>query len=75
MINYGIPKSAIVTIKIYNMLGQEIRTLVNDEKQAGTYSIQWNGLNNSGQQVTSGTYIYRIVAGDFSKSMKMIYLK
>ncbi len=74
-INYQLPKAANVSIKIYNMLGQEVKTLVDEQKPAGSYNIQWNGRNNSGEQVSSGAYIYRIVAGDFVTAKKMIFLK
>ena len=75
IINYALPRSSLVTIKIYNVLGQEIRTLVNSELQAGNYSVHWNGDNNIGHSVASGIYIYRVVAGQNVKTMKMIYLK
>lgn len=75
VINYEIPKTSFVSIKIYNMLGQEIKTLINSEKQPGTYSVQWNGDNEFGQKVASGAYIYRIVAGSYVKTMKMVLLK
>ncbi len=75
VINYALPKSALVSIKIYNMLGQEVKTLVNSEKSAGTYSVQWGGDNNYGQQVSSGTYIYRVIAGEYSRTLKMILVK
>lgn len=75
VINYALPKSTFVSIKIYNMLGQEVKTLVNSEKSAGTYSVQWGGDNNYGQQVSSGTYIYRVVAGEYSRTLKMTLVK
>jgi hypothetical protein len=75
IINYVLPKSSLVTIKIYNILGQEVRTLVNSELQAGYYSVQWNGDNNFGRSVASGVYIYRVTAGKNIKTMKMMYLK
>jgi hypothetical protein len=74
-IKYGLPENSIVTIKIFNILGQEVKTLVNTEKNAGTYSVTWNGDNNFGQKVTSGTYIYRVVAGNFVQTKKMVLLK
>ena len=75
LINYSLPKSSLVTIKIYNILGQEIKTLINSEHQPGYYSIQWNGDNNYGHSVASGIYIYRVTAGQYAKSMKMMLLK
>jgi hypothetical protein len=75
IIEYALPKSSLVTIKIYNILGQEVKTLMNSQLQAGTYSVRWNGDNNFGQHVSTGTYIYRVTAGANVKTMKMILLK
>jgi hypothetical protein len=75
IIKYGLPEAANVTVKVFNMLGQEVRTLVNDYKNAGTFNVQWNGDNNSGQKVTSGIYIFRVTAGNNAATMKMILLK
>ncbi len=72
---YAIPQASRVTVSIYNMLGQKVKTLINSEKSAGTYSVQWNGDNDSGQKVTSGTYIYRVQAGEKVQTMKMILMK
>ncbi len=74
-IKYAIPSASFVTIKVYDMLGQEIKTLVNEQRSAGTYSVRWNGDNNLGDKVTSGTYLYRVVAGNYSQTKKMILLK
>lgn len=75
IIKYGIPKSSLVTIKIYNIIGQQVRTLVNEEKDAGEYQIHWDGKNDNGQNVSSGTYLYRVIAGDYVKTLKMILLR
>ncbi len=75
MIKYGIPESQFVTLKIYNMLGQEVTTLVNNEVEAGVHNISWNGLDDSGSKVSTGTYIYRVVAGNSILTKKMILLK
>jgi len=75
VINYALPKAEFVTIRIYNMLGQEVATLLNNEVNAGVYNIMWNGMDNSGTKVATGTYIYRVVAGDNIVSKKMILLK
>jgi len=74
-IDFQLPKGSEVTLKIYNILGQEIKTLVSEEKEAGYYSILWNGENNYGIKVSSGIYIYQIRAGDFIKSRKMVYIR
>lgn len=74
-IRYSLPEDANVTLKIYNMLGQEVRTLVNTQQNAGRYSVYWGGLNDNGGGVATGTYIYSIKAGDFVKAKKMILLK
>lgn len=74
-IKYSIAQNANVQLVVYNMLGQVVKTLVNGEQEAGYYTIQWNGTNDFGGKVASGIYIYRIVAGDFTKTIKMNFLK
>ncbi len=74
-ITYSIPNENFVNIKIYDMLGREVATLVNDYKNAGNHMVDWNGEDNSGQKVASGTYIYRITAGNFVATKKMVLLK
>lgn len=74
-IRYTLPQNTNVQLKIYDILGREIKTLVNSEQPAGGYIIEWNGTNNFGAQVASGMYIYRIVAGKFVQTKKMMFLK
>lgn len=74
-IKFSVPKATVVTLKVYNMIGQEVATLVNEQKEIGFYSLTWNGKNNFNAQVASGVYIYRIVAGDFVSVKKMNLLK
>lgn len=74
-IQYGIPEASNVKLMIYNISGHVIRTLVQSELDAGYYSVQWDGINDYGQPVSSGTYIARIQAGSFTDVMKMVYLK
>lgn len=74
-IQYGIAKEGLVKLTIYNILGQEVKTLVNTSQNAGVYKIQWNGLDNQNRMVANGIYIYRIVSNDFVKSKKMVFLK
>ncbi|GBD92266.1 flagellar basal body rod modification protein [bacterium BMS3Abin04] len=74
-ISYTLPSSSNVTLKIYDMLGREVKTLVNKEQNAGAYNLTWDGTNNNGNLVTSGMYIYQIHANNFIKSSKMILMK
>ncbi|MEK6551963.1 MAG: T9SS type A sorting domain-containing protein, partial [Bacteroidota bacterium] len=75
IISYTLPEQNIVSLKIYNILGSEVRTLISSEQAPGVYKVEWNGRNNFGSKVASGTYIYRIKTGDFVQSKKMILLK
>jgi hypothetical protein len=70
MINYSLPKSGLVTIKVYDILGKEIATLINEEKSAGNYSVQFNG-----NSLSSGIYFYRMQAGSFVQTKKLVLLK
>ena len=74
-ITYQIPKISRVTIKIYNILGQEVRTLVDKEQNMGEYKVIWDGKNNSGNPVSSGIYIYQLRTKDFINSKRMILLR
>ena len=70
IINYAIPKKSIVVIKVYDVLGNEVATLLNEEKNAGNYRVEFNGNN-----LASGIYFYRITTGDFVSVKKMLLLK
>ena len=74
-IRYDLKESSHVNISIYNIAGQKIVTLVNQYKQAGFSSVDWKGLNQNGNPVPSGIYIYQIHANDFFLSKKMILIK
>lgn len=75
VIGYQIANNSQVSLKIYNMLGQEVRTLVNTTQSAGQYKVQWDGKDNSGKAVSSGIYFYRLEAGSFVKTRKMMLMK
>jgi hypothetical protein len=75
MISYSLPRVSHVTLKVYDLLGREVKTLVSAEQNGGLHRVQWNGDNNYGMKVSSGIYLYRIEAGDFMVSKKMILLK
>ncbi len=63
-IRYGLPKAERVILKVYNLLGEEVVTLIDDEqREAGYHAVIWDGRNRSGAQVTSGIYFYRLRAG------------
>lgn len=75
-IKYALMEDVKVSLKIYNTLGQEVRTLVNEDQTAGFKEIMWDGKNNTGAAVPSGIYIYRLVAGSkFVKANKMMLVK
>lgn len=73
--SFQISKTSHVRIKIYNLLGREVRTLIDERKSAGTYGIGWDGKDDLGNGIGSGVYIYRMQAGNFIESRKMILLK
>jgi hypothetical protein len=69
-INYTVPKSGFVTIKVYDLLGREVTTLVNENKPVGNYNVEFNA-----GKLVSGVYFYRMKAGDFVQTKKLILLK
>jgi hypothetical protein len=74
-IKYAIAQDARVSLVVYNILGQAVRTLVNAEQESGYYTVRWDGTNDFGSKVSSGIYIYRISAGNFTSTVKMNLLK
>ncbi len=75
VISFSLPKSSNVQIKIYDVLGNEIRTLINEERIAGKHNIYWNSTDNSGKRVSSGVYFYTISADNFTQTKKMVLMK
>jgi predicted CXXCH cytochrome family protein len=74
-IRFSIPTAQNVNVTIYDASGKLIYTLVNGQYQAGTYSVQWNGTRGEGISVQSGVYFYRIAAGDYTATKKMMLVK
>ncbi len=74
-ISFELPLDKDVSLKIFDMLGHEVATLVNEHKQAGSYTITWDGKNSAGMSVSTGNYIYRLKAGHVVKSMTMTLVK
>ena len=74
-IGYDIPKKGHVSVLIYDMLGNRVRTLANGIQEASNASIIWNGRDDGGELVSAGVYIYQIQSGTFSQTKKMVLLK
>jgi hypothetical protein len=68
-------RGAPVTLKIYNVLGQLVQTLVDEEKSAGTHRATWNGRDDRGEQLSSGVYLYRLEIGELSVTRRMLLVK
>jgi tetratricopeptide (TPR) repeat protein len=75
VINYQLAEARTVTLLIYNLLGKKIRTLVDEEKAAGSYSVHWDGKDDGGLTVASGLYGYVITAGEFRDLKKMVLVR
>ena len=74
-ISFSIKEKTPVELIIYNILGQKVRTLVNQPLEPGEHSIVWNGTDNKGRSVASGIYFYRMKAGNYSETKKMVLKK
>ena len=74
-LRYDLPEDAMVNITIYDMLGREVKTLVNTTQDAGFRSVIWNATNDYGKPVSAGVYLYQIKAGEFVQIRKMVLLK
>jgi hypothetical protein len=74
-IRYGLNQSLDVSLHIFNLLGQEIRSLINQRQEAGHHSVVWDGLDNYGRKVASGVYIFQIQAGENVTTRKMVMMK
>jgi hypothetical protein len=74
-ITFALPTKAHVTLEVYNVLGQKVKTLVNSDMEAGYKSVTWNGKDEVGASVSSGTYFYMLKAGDKTFTKKMTMLK
>ncbi len=65
----------MVTVDVYNILGQKVKTLTEDEMPSGIHSIQWDGKDAFGYQVANGVYFYRMNTDEFHQTRKMILMK
>lgn len=74
-IEYSLPASGRVTLNIHTILGQKVRTLVNDHQATGVYKVRWDGKDDLGRNLASGVYVYRIQTGNFVQSRKLVLLR
>jgi hypothetical protein len=74
-LRYDIPENAFVNIRIYDLKGRLVNTLINREETAGYKAIKWAGVDDKGKAVSAGIYLYEIQAGDFRQTKKMVLLK
>lgn len=74
-IRYALPEDAAVTLKVYNINGQEVATLVNERQTSGSYEVRFDASNGGGGRLASGVYLYQVRAGNFTETRKMVLLK
>jgi hypothetical protein len=74
-LRYNLPETGLVNITIYDMLGRQVKTLVNQRQDAGYRSIIWDATNDYGKPVSAGIYLYQIQAGEYISTKKMVLLK
>ncbi len=74
-IRYQLAKPGKVNLKIYNTLGQVVKTIVDQDQQPGIYRVNWDGKDNQGKQVANGVYLYRLSAGSFTDTKKMVMVR
>jgi len=74
-LRYDLPENGHVNITVYDMLGREVKTLINQTQDAGYRSVIWNATNDYGKPVSAGIYLYQIQAGEYISTKKMVLLK
>jgi len=74
-ISYVLPTACFVELSVYNLLGQKVRTLVDESQSAGLKNVKWDGKDENGANAASGIYFYKIKAGEFTQSKKMVIIK
>ena len=75
MIRFTLPKDSRVKLEVYNILGQKVKTLVDEKFAARVKEVEWDGKDSKGLEVASGIYFYKIIADSFSDVKKMVMLK
>ncbi len=74
-IKYALPKESNVSLKVFDILGKEVSSLVDENQPAGTYKVEWKGLNNRGESLTSGIYLYKLSVDGKNFTRKMLFIK
>jgi flagellar hook assembly protein FlgD len=74
-LEFGVGRPSHTTLIVYNILGQKVRSLVDESLNSGTYQVTWDAKNDRGEKVPSGVYFYRLTSGDVSEVRKMILLR
>ena len=74
-LRYDLPENGHVNITIYDMLGRQVKTLINQTQDAGYKSVIWNATNDYGKPVSAGIYLYQIQTGEYISTKKMVLLK
>lgn len=74
-VEFAIPNSQRVSLAVYDILGRKVATLIDERRPAGSYRVTWDGRNNGGELLSSGVYFYRLDAGPFAATLKMLLLK
>ena len=74
-ISFAIPEPSHVIIEVFNITGQRVATIVDDFMATGAYTVNWNGSDQNGYEVASGIYLYRLTAGTYSETKKMVLMK
>ena len=74
-IRYGLPAATAVSLRIYNVRGQEVATLIEGYREAGEYTVIWDGRDNAGRELSSGIYFCRLQAGEYAETVKMVLLR
>jgi hypothetical protein len=76
MIRFSLPVQNTISLTVYDMLGREVKTLIANEQAArGVYEMEWDGTNDAGASVASGSYVYTLKFGNFSTSQKMMLVR
>jgi hypothetical protein len=74
-IQFSVPEAGVVQLSVYNITGQEVRTLVSGQMNAGRHMINWDGKDNTGQVMPSGVYLYKLRVNGFAQTRKMTFMK